>query len=382
MAKIYDLLGILSPIVVRCKILLQEIWIQNYDWDDKLNEELKLLWLQIRDDFNFIRNIHIPRYVFTSLEVPGEVHGFADASQRAYGCCIYFRVAVNGKYQTTLLIAKSKVAPIKTQSLPRLELCAAVLLNKTWQKIQSKMADFVSHIYFWTDSKIVLQWLKLHSSTLNCFVANRVSELQNSTKGIHWRHVPSKSNPADIVSRGCSAQDLSKTIWFNGPHFLQDHHSYWPQNDDVEINLKVLEKRKTAALMSTKVSKSPIEEIIDKHSSYLKILRIISFIFRVFNRRPLSRNLKQQFWKAWSRYYLLSLPERNKWLKVEPNIIEGQLVVIHEDNTPPQQWQLARVSKAILGPDGRVRVVELKSKNGLFRRPIHKVAPLPPLNSS
>ena len=139
--------------------------------------------------------------MFTSPETLGEVHGFADASQRAYGCCLYFRVLVEGKYKSTLLIAKSKVAPIKVQSLPRLELCAAVLLSKTWEKIKSKMANFVQKTFFWTDSKIVLQWLKLPSSTLHCFVVNRISEFQNNTRDIIWSHVPSKSNPADIVSQ-------------------------------------------------------------------------------------------------------------------------------------------------------------------------------------
>lgn len=87
--------------------------------------------------------------------------------------------------------------------------------------------------------------------------------------------------------------------------------------------------------------------------------------------------LKQQFWRMWSRDYLLSLQQRSKWFNVQPNIKIGQLVIIHEDNTPPQQWHLARVSKTITGSDGKVRVVELKSKNGYCRRPIHKVAPLP-----
>ncbi|XP_046803778.1 uncharacterized protein LOC124419208 [Lucilia cuprina] len=244
-SKIYDLLGILSPVVIRCKIILQEMWLQNFDWDDVINDHLKSLWLQIKEDLPFIKDIEVPRYVFTSLDERGEIHGFADASQRAYGCCIYFRILVDGRYKTNLLIAKSKVAPIKAQSLPRLELCAAVLLSKTWNKIKLKMAKFVSSTWFWTDSKIVLQWLKQHSSTLNCFVANRISDLQDNTRDIYWKHVPSKDNPADIVSRGCSAQDLPTTMWFNGPSFLQQHHSTWPQTDD-QIQTEVLERRKVA----------------------------------------------------------------------------------------------------------------------------------------
>ena len=77
--------------------------------------------------------------MLTNLEDRGEIHGFADASQRAYGCCIYYRVCIDGAYKTFLLIEKSKVAPIKTQTLPRLKLCVAVLLSKTWHKIRPKI---------------------------------------------------------------------------------------------------------------------------------------------------------------------------------------------------------------------------------------------------
>lgn len=292
-AKIFDLLGLLSPIVIRCKILLQEMWVQNIGWDEPLNSNLINLWLQIKQDLSYIHNIEVPRYVLTAENTLGEIHGFADASQRAYGCCIYYRVFIDGSYKTTLLIAKSKVAPIKAQSLPRLELCAAVLLSKTWSKIKSKISKYVSSIFFWTDSKIVLQWLKLHSSTLNCFVGNRVSELQEQTRDIQWRHVPSKSNPADIVSRGCSAEELPTTIWFNGPQFLFEDVSSWPQIESDNAT-EVLERRKAVVFTCTTTDPpiSIIDCIIDKHSSYYTIVRILTYIFRIFNRSAVNRSLK------------------------------------------------------------------------------------------
>ena len=289
-ARIYDLLGILSPIVIRCKILLQETWMQNLEWDEVISGKIGDTWALIKEDLPFISQIEIPRYVSTAPESRGEIHGFADASQRAFGCCIYFRMLVNGTHKTVLLIAKSKVAPIKVQSLPRLELCAATLLSRTWEKIQPKMEKYVSSTYFWTDSSIVLQWLKLHSSTLNCFVGNRVSELQEKTEGICWRHVPTKSNPADIVSRGCSAKDLPSTIWFSGPSFLQQHPSKWPVLS-CELSDAVLERRK-AAVFTCQTMPCIFDETIDKHSSYYKIVRIFSYIFRFLNRCPANPTLK------------------------------------------------------------------------------------------
>ena len=284
-ARIFDMLGLLAPIVIRCKIILQELWLQNLSWDDPLPTHLNDLWQHSKTDLKNIQFIEVPRFVNTSSTELCEIHGFADASQRAYGCCIYVRSKHKDGFKVNLLIAKSKVAPIKAQSLPRLELCAAVVLNKTWQKIKYKLANYISSVTFWTDSKIVLQWLKMHSSTLNAFVANRVSELQEDTRDISWLHVASKNNPADIVSRGCSATDLPETIWFTGPSFLKtDYQDNQPSN--LNIDEILLEKRKAVSFVCGNSGNefNLIETIINKHSSYHKILRIFSYIFRIFNK--------------------------------------------------------------------------------------------------
>ena len=83
-----------------------------------------------------------------------------------------------------------------------------------------KMERYIDKVCFWTDSQIVLHWIKLHTSTLNFFVAKRVSEIQTKSTGIVWRHVPSQQNSADIVPRGASAQELATTIWYTGPEYL------------------------------------------------------------------------------------------------------------------------------------------------------------------
>ena len=293
-AKIFDLLGLLSPVVIRCKILVQELWLQNLQWDDPLPETLNTQWAEIKQDLILLNEINIPRYVFTSKERKSEVHGFADASQRAYGCCIYTRTTIKGVSKINLLIAKSKVAPVKAQSLPRLELCAALLLCRTWNKFKHKLEYLINDIYFWTDSKIVLQWLKMHSSTLNCFVANRVSEIQESSRNVQWRHVPSKENPADIVSRGCTAAELPKTIWFSGPDFLQYESEKWPLNIVDNGSIAKIEMRKGLSLKCTNSihTESVINSIINNKSSYYHILRIVSYILRIFNKFPPNRTLQ------------------------------------------------------------------------------------------
>lgn len=296
-ARIFDVLGLLSPIVIRLKILLQEMWISQLGWDDTLPPNLHTVWYQVYDDLCNINNIAVPRYVFTTNDSMVEIHGFADASQRAYGCCIYVRAIVANNIKVSLLIAKSKVAPVKAQSLPRLELCAALLLSSTWNKIRHKVEKYVSDIVFWSDSQIVLHWLQMHSSSLNSFVANRISQIQTQSSAIPWKHVPSKQNPADIVSRGSSALELPSTMWFSGPDFLYLDKASWPHSTTTNIidDELVSEKRRRAVTFKCSSSGSEdniINNIINNNSSHLKIVRILSFVWRVFNKAPPAKQLK------------------------------------------------------------------------------------------
>lgn len=115
----------------------------------------------------YINQIELPRFIQINPDSKFDIHGFADGSQLAYGCCIYIRVADSDHFHSNLLIAKSKVAPIVQQSLPRLELCAALLLRRTWNKIKHKFESYNYRIFFWSDSNIVLSWLTKHSSSFS-----------------------------------------------------------------------------------------------------------------------------------------------------------------------------------------------------------------------
>ncbi|XP_075157719.1 uncharacterized protein LOC142230985 [Haematobia irritans] len=265
-SKIFDVFGLLGPIIVSCKILIQEMWKKQMDWDSPLTETLMERWFQIQNSLPHINQIEIPRYLHITTHSSFDIHGFADASQLAYGCCLYVRVQENNIFKTQLLIAKSKVAPVKQQSVPRLELMAALLLSRTWDKIKHKFDYYTYRIYFWTDSKIVLNWLMNHSSSYACFVANRISEIQNITNKIPWNHVPSKQNAADIISRGCLANELNSTVWFTGPDFLQKQESEWPSIKDISVELPHEELRKIS-LKTTIVIESEIQKLICQQSS-------------------------------------------------------------------------------------------------------------------
>ncbi|XP_037944367.1 uncharacterized protein LOC119677170 [Teleopsis dalmanni] len=164
-ARLFDPLGLVCPIVTNAKILLQELWLQKLDWDESIPMHLDSSWQAFKSNLTQMDSISIPRYVHIHSNIKCDIHGFADASIRAYGCCIYVRIHDSNGIHSELLTAKSKVAPLSTKSVPRLELCAAHLLAKLWSRIQPLITCEIGDVYFWTDSEITLHWIKTHPST-------------------------------------------------------------------------------------------------------------------------------------------------------------------------------------------------------------------------
>ncbi|KAL7724792.1 hypothetical protein ACLKA6_000428 [Drosophila palustris] len=436
-SRLFDPLGLLSPLIIKAKILLQELWLQKLDWDESIPLSLDNSWQQLKSTLIQLQRIRIPRYVFTEPTLPIEIHGFADASMRAFGACVYIR----------------------------------------------------SHTAEAT------------------FVSNRVAEIQEWTENAEWRHVPTKQNPADIVSRGCDVDELVTSIWFNGPSFQKEPRDSWPVNQHlVTDEMRTLEQtdsehsahfRFAALIFVAQLAqlfefvesqtvhcdnatnfvgasrqfrelRARVEEEADaiqefasksgcefafipprashfgglweagvKSAKHLLLRTVGSLLLTaeelqttlvaveaVLNSRPigalsddpsdgealtpghaliggpltampaggapdqqgltcLSRwravsSLRRQFWRRWSKEYILGLQARSKWHHRTPDVVVGELVVVAEDNLPPQKWLIGRVTAVHRGEDGAVRVVDLRTATGgAFRRPIHKLARLP-----
>ncbi|XP_060861787.1 uncharacterized protein LOC132938793 [Metopolophium dirhodum] len=189
-ASLFDLLGLVGPIVKRAKILMQKLWQLQCDWDKPVPIEVQKEWKGYVSSLNYLRELEIPRYLGTETDYEIQIHGFADASLLAYGACLYIRCSSNKNIHVTKLIcAKSKIAPLKIISLPRLELCAAVILARLANKVLPKLKLNIKNKYFWTDSSITLAWITSPSSRWKTFVAHRVSEIQDMTRLNEWNHL-------------------------------------------------------------------------------------------------------------------------------------------------------------------------------------------------
>ncbi|XP_040169907.1 uncharacterized protein LOC120904165 [Anopheles arabiensis] len=229
-AKLYDPVGILQPVIITAKILMQNLWRDNLTWDETVPPHALAKWNEFAAQLPVLRQLHIPRMALPSEAENSTIYGFCDASTKAYGCAIYVRyLDGNGERRSRLLCAKSRVAPLKELTLPRLELQAALLLAELYVKIRDVFGTRVQQTRWWTDSQVVLAWIRSDNSKLDVFVKNRVSKICAATNACDWHYVPTKLNPADIVSRGLPASKLipaHKPMMVTRPYQkrLQPHH--------------------------------------------------------------------------------------------------------------------------------------------------------------
>jgi hypothetical protein len=173
---------LVGPVTVVAKIILQ-VWPSKIDWDDSLPSTILSKWSTFLQNFITLNSLTVPRKVINNkFYIRDELHGFSDSSQNAYGACTYLRtIDNNGQVHCNLLCAKNKVAPLKTITIQRLELSAAVLLSQLLNKVQNNLNITINDSYYWTDSTIVFCWIKMQTNSLKTFVAHRVATIQNLT---------------------------------------------------------------------------------------------------------------------------------------------------------------------------------------------------------
>ncbi|XP_077282820.1 uncharacterized protein LOC143908865 [Temnothorax americanus] len=280
-ARLFDPLGLLGPVIVIAKLILQDLWKSGSYWDESVPQDVHARWSRLEEQLSALKQVQVPRCVkFTTDPQLIQIHGFCDASQQAYGACIYVRTKLGNSYRTELLCSKSRVAPLKAISLPRLELQAILLLAELTDKVSASTNITHYKKFLWSDFTIALNWITSPSRRWEVFVANRVGKVQRLTKIEDWRHIPSSDNPADILSRGLYPHELvDASLWWHGPVFLQHEECRWPNKNITRLGDNLPERRKTVVAVVT-ISPSIVDELIKKHSNLSKIHRIIAYCLR------------------------------------------------------------------------------------------------------
>ncbi|XP_070144622.1 uncharacterized protein [Drosophila kikkawai] len=251
-AKLFDPAGWLSPFVVQAKILMQDIWLASVEWDEFLPAELLHRWHDILRSYSFLHQVRIPRWVHFQPDVQVQIHGFCDASQKAYGAAIYVRIQ---------------------------QLCGAVLLADLWTAILPQIPFGRIKSFLWTDSTIVLAWLNKPPCQWTTFVANRVTKIAQSTDASQWSHVRSEHNPADLASRGVAAEELATSeLWWHGPLWLTQPQDSWPAPYESVSDIDI-EKRPIRCHLAC-----PEQDMLERFSKLDKALRVFAYVQRFIQR--------------------------------------------------------------------------------------------------
>ena len=262
----FDPLGLLMPITIRGKMLMQEAWKLKIDWDSTLPSSFVTDWQEIQQNLSQMNQIQFPRSVVNDEE--SILHIFCDASLYAYGACAYFTTNAGSH----LLTSKGRVSPVKNRSLPELELTAIQVGTQLAYYIKESLKDVkITGTYIWSDNESALQWIRNDRSDTP-YVKNRTAKIRDLSDGYTFLHVRTKDNPADLISRGVDVDTLVKNkIWFQGPSWLTDQ-TLWPQ------------QRPNVACVQT-VTVRPYEYLFDcsKFESLSKITRITEYALKFVN---------------------------------------------------------------------------------------------------
>lgn len=278
--SLYDPLEFLSPITMQDKALLCELSAEQKDWDEPLPMEREEEWNKWRNSLKDLEQLQIPRCYLSFSQTTAvriELCIFSDASSLAIGAVAYLRALDGeGQWHTGFIMGKSKVAPCPAHTVPKLELCAAVLAVEMYELIRNEMDIEVDTVRFFTDSKIILGYIHNNTKRFYTYVANRVTRIRKTTHPAQWCYISTCDNPADNATRPLAAHMLAHTNWFSGPCFLTQPNTESANSDtftliDPETDIEIRHEVKS---FITKTSATQFESSrFERFSDWMKLCK-------------------------------------------------------------------------------------------------------------
>ena len=336
-ASIFDPLGLISPFVVRARVIMQEIWRQKIDWDQPLPEKIQDAWLEWLNQVFIVPDIKIKRWSGLKTKSSSyQIHTFCDASEEGYCVTVYIRVKQGKEITTNLLTAKSRVSPLKAESISRQELVACVLAVRLTSAVQETYPATTDNTFFWTDSEVCLVWINRTAKSFKAFVAHRVGEIHTHTEPRQWLHVPTAQNPADVGTRSITAAELKDCkLWWEGPEFLKLPIHEWPKTKVVQ-QIENMELKQTIFLTTEPFKKTMFKDSLENlHPRNFSVGRHYDGYIRCVRKWAMIQKAVAKFKNS------LHSPRSREDLQVD----------INSTSSKPEERRLADINSAALKPE-------------------------------
>ncbi|XP_022163934.1 uncharacterized protein LOC111029283 [Myzus persicae] len=280
-ARIFDPLGVFGPAVFLAKFIMQRTWLRGLTWDEPLSPDIHDELAAFVADLPSLMSIRVPRHFNSRRNAPCYLLGFCDASQRGYAAVVYLRMVEVPVGDSVFLVGtKTKLASTKSMTIPRLELNAALLLARWLNRIRGILAAQLNivDIRAWSDSMIVLSWLKVPHESVKVYVSNRVHKIRTLLPDCRWQHIESVNNPADCASRGVMPAVLSQlNLYWHGPQIAYDDPSAW---DDSRPSLPLCELPELRFASCAALVADVPNEWFTRFSNYDRMLREVAYMRR------------------------------------------------------------------------------------------------------
>ena len=379
-SRIFDPLGLISPITTKCKTLIQDCWLAKVDWDDSLPQELQARWDEVTNLLHSYDTVKIPRFVGTTKEhaiASNMLLVFADASIRNFAAAVYLRcVDAAGNISCNLVFSKAKLAPTKTVTLPRLELMAATKAVEIaeYTRQQLRLPDDTQTKFF-TDSLIVYHWIQSQPHMHKTFVANRIAKIQSLSSPHDWSHINTEENVADMPSRHTTPwNDTNRDLFHHGPPWATADLSAWPTNTPAKADISqvpLAEVKKTVHLhcMSTR-AEGLYPFSASRYETWTKVISVTARMLQFL--RVLGNRVRQ---RKGEPLHIVNLAELRieaeiLWIRqTQAEFLEQEIADV-ENGELPNKLKKLRPSldeNQLLRADGRLQKLELDQER---KRPV------------
>ena len=267
-AGIFDPIGVTAAVLVKSKIAMQELWQLGVGWDDDIPPDEQRKWLKLFQEISALNKVKHPG----CLTLP-RANGnptlivFCDASRLAFGTCAYVRWKLfEGKFG------------VKELTIPRLELQAAVMASRLGKTIITESRLLFEAVIYFSDSRVVLAWIKGQPRSYKPFVSSRISEIQDKSQPDQWFYCPTLLNVADDLTKGMSCEEINGR-WLNGPEFLTQPIHQWPMEHDVPDKNEVDKEWRKIRITCAATEAEPVIKC-EEFSTWRRLLRVTAYVMR------------------------------------------------------------------------------------------------------